>query len=378
VRLYFEIGEGCVTSFLLKGSDSMPDMTSTTSASKAENSSIHANAVFEGGGVRGIGHVGALSVAERQGYIFDHVAGTSAGAIIAALKAAGYSANEMHDIMREVDYNRFADQPNFDPLHVSEVFNFLARGGIHKGTYIEDFMREKLQAKGKERFGDLIIKGQENNPNLCLRYGLTVIASDISTGRMLRLPEDVSDSSIGKDPNDIDIARSVHMSASIPFFYVPVDLQLTNGNVSRIVDGGLLSNFPLFLFDEKETGCPTFGFRLVDSLPPGAVAQSEFFRPTNNPIQIMQALFSTLLKAHDKLYMDDHTYVRTIAIPVDGISSIQFNLTKEQADKLYQNGEEAAKQFFATWDFDAYTATYLSARQLPGRQERLHAEMKVA
>ncbi|HVB75413.1 MAG TPA: hypothetical protein VNE38_17840 [Ktedonobacteraceae bacterium] len=40
--------------------------------------------------------------------------------------------------------------------------------------------------------------------------------------------------------------------------------------------------------------------------------------------------------------MDDHTYVRTIAIPVDGISGTNFNLNANEADKLYQNGRNAA------------------------------------
>jgi NTE family protein len=52
------------------------------------------DAVFEGGGVKGIGLVGALAVTEAQGYEFENVAGTSAGAIIAALVAAGYRAGE--------------------------------------------------------------------------------------------------------------------------------------------------------------------------------------------------------------------------------------------------------------------------------------------
>lgn len=52
-----------------------------------------ADGVFEGGGVKGIGLVGALIVAEERGYTdWQRVAGTSAGAIVASLLAAGYSA----------------------------------------------------------------------------------------------------------------------------------------------------------------------------------------------------------------------------------------------------------------------------------------------
>ena len=56
---------------------------------------LKADAVFEGGGVKGIGLVGAVAVAEERGYQWVNVAGTSAGAIVAALLAAGYSAAEI-------------------------------------------------------------------------------------------------------------------------------------------------------------------------------------------------------------------------------------------------------------------------------------------
>lgn len=56
---------------------------------------LKADAVFEGGGVKGIGLVGAIAVAEEYGYRFVNVAGSSAGAIVAALLAAGYSAAEI-------------------------------------------------------------------------------------------------------------------------------------------------------------------------------------------------------------------------------------------------------------------------------------------
>lgn len=70
---------------------------------------LKADAVFEGGGVKGIGLVGALSVAEEKGYRWQNVAGTSAGAIVAGLVAAGYSAAELQEIMAELDYRKFKD-----------------------------------------------------------------------------------------------------------------------------------------------------------------------------------------------------------------------------------------------------------------------------
>ncbi len=186
----------------------------------------YAHAVFAGGGVRGIAHVGALEVAEHLGYRWQHVAGTSAGAIIAALVAAGYSAQELYAIMQEIDYSRFTTHPDYDLLHITELSNLLTYGGLHDATYIETFVREKLQTKGVHTFGDLLMPGQVQQHDLFQRYRLTVIVSDITQGRIVRFPQDAH--LYGLDPNALDVARAVRMSASIPFFFIP--LQLTDAN----------------------------------------------------------------------------------------------------------------------------------------------------
>src|SRR5262245_66612813 len=69
--------------------------------------------VFEGGGVRGIGLVGALSVIEEAGYEFVNLAGTSAGAIVSTLIAAGYKAAEIRAIIDGIDFKRMTDDAGF-------------------------------------------------------------------------------------------------------------------------------------------------------------------------------------------------------------------------------------------------------------------------
>src|SRR5579875_122873 len=333
-----------------------------------------ADAVLEGGGVRGIAHVGALSVAEEKGYRWRNVAGTSAGAFVAALMAADYSAGELYTIMSSLDFRRFARDRGFNWFFLREALNLLTRCGIHTGSYIEEFMREHLRAKKKSQFGDLITPGRENEPkDSRFRYRLTVIASDITSGCMLRLPQDALQ--YGIDPDDLNMALAVRMSASIPFFFMPINQQARDGTNCRIVDGGLLSNFPVSLFDVPgEPRHPTFGFHLVDSLPSSTNPWP--VNPTGNVLQVGKALLNTMLTAHDRLYMDDHTFVRTIVIPVNGISGTSFNLSREQTDMLYQNGRTAAEQFFSTWDFEAYKIAYRSGLPEKGRRERLHAEMQ--
>ena len=76
--------------------------------------------VFEGGGVRGIAHVGAICALAEKGYEWERVAGTSAGAIIAALVAAGYSCSELKTIITDIDYNKFTKKTFIDKIPLSE------------------------------------------------------------------------------------------------------------------------------------------------------------------------------------------------------------------------------------------------------------------
>ncbi|MFL5590473.1 MAG: patatin-like phospholipase family protein [Ktedonobacteraceae bacterium] len=336
------------------------------------NTTLYANAVFAGGGVRGIAHIGALKVAETLGYRWQHVAGTSVGAIVAALVAAGYTADELYQLMKSLDYKRFVDNSSFWLFRIPGLVNILTHGGLHSGSQVEAFMREMLRAKNKVTFRDMIVPGQENNADPILHYRLTVIASDITTGQILRLPQDAH--LYGIEPDDFEIARAVRMSSSIPFFFMPVQLRHRSGSHCRIVDGALLSNLPLFLFERPGTppDIPTFGFHLVNSSFPTV----EMSRESNGVISLLVALIKTMLNAHDKLYLDNAIYVRTIGIPVDGISATQFNLTPTQMEQLHENGQQAAKKFFSTWDFEAYKVTYGSANTPLSRLEQLHVAMK--
>jgi NTE family protein len=327
-----------------------------------------ADVVLEGGGMRGIAHVGALCATEARGYRWQHCAGSSAGALVAALLAAGYTAVELRAILAGVDFARFARDQGLRGCWSMQLARLLCKGGLHTGDYLETFLRAQLRAKGKSTFGDLVCAGQEHEPQTSLfRYRLIVIASDITNGRMLRLPQDLA--FYGQNPDELDIALAVRMSASIPFFYKPILGHDSAGRLYRIVDGGLLSNFPISIFDVAgEPAYPTLGLRLVDTLPvPAPLVPAQ-----ENLIQFGQALLNTMLTAHDRLYLDDHAYIRTIAIPVSGISGTQFDLSRAQIDLLYRNGEAAAERFFATWDFSAYKAAYRSAaKQLIIQRERV-------
>src|SRR4051812_30800047 len=94
------------------------------------------DAVFEGGGVKGIGLIGALTVVEEEGYKWGNLAGTSAGAIVASLVAAGYNAAELKTLISGLDYHEFKQATALDHIPLlGPVLNLFIKRGIYSGDY---------------------------------------------------------------------------------------------------------------------------------------------------------------------------------------------------------------------------------------------------
>lgn len=320
--------------------------------------------VFEGGGVKGIGLVGAVAVTEAKGLRFENVAGTSAGAIVASLIAADYTATELKRILESLDYNRFKDKGLIDRFPgIGPLLSLGFEKGIYEGDFFEKWLRDLLAAKGVQTFGDLVMEEYKDNPKY--RYRLQVIAADVSRGRMLALPNDIK--AYGIDPDKLSVARAVRMSMSIPFFFEPIILtDASTGELSYIVDGGVLSNYPVWLFDDETTDeppWPTLGYKLVepDEGKPHSI---------RGPISLFAALFSTMMEAHDARYIQDRDFARTIPVPTLGVRTTEFDISPERVQMLYQSGVQAADEFFQRWDFETYKARYCR-KQPPQRRERV-------
>jgi NTE family protein len=104
-----------------------------------------ADLVLEGGGVKGIALVGAAEVLEEHGYLFQRIAGTSAGAIVGALLAAGISAQRLVEIMSEVEYLKFQDGPFITRFPLGKAAMVIAQNGIYRGEYLKTWLQDLLQ-----------------------------------------------------------------------------------------------------------------------------------------------------------------------------------------------------------------------------------------
>jgi NTE family protein len=330
-----------------------------------------ADLVFEGGGVKGIGLAGAYSALTARGCSPKSVAGTSAGAITAALVAAGFSSAELDVILREIPFDKFKDKAWEDRLPGGHVVSLLQDHGIYEGKFFRDWMAGLLARKGITKFGQLANPDAESDSQ---RYRLRVIASDVTHRRMLILPNDAAH--LGIDPDEMEIADAVRMSMSIPIFFEPVvHRNPQTGEDHVIVDGGMLSNFPVWLFDREgaEPRWPTFGLLLVEpdpKVPIGARLPGEQHGVKRGSlVDYVKSLASTMMDAHDRLYVERANFARTIPIPTLGVGTTEFDITPERVRALYDSGHRAASDFLDHWDFAAYIEEFRRGKQHPRRAD---------
>lgn len=335
----------------------------------------YADLVFEGGGVKGIGLAGAFAALTQRGFQPKSVAGTSAGAITAALVAAGYTSEELDDILLKLPFADFKDTDLSDRLGLpGQALSILRDKGIYEGEFLRGWISGLLDGKGITRFGDLAIEDAEDPSK---GYRLKVIASDVTHRRMLVLPDDAPH--LGLDPNEMEIAYAVRMSMSIPIFFEPVVHENPRtGEEHLIVDGGMLSNFPVWIFDAhgREPRWPTFGLMLVEPDPKVPIGHrledAEGDHERGSLMDYLKSLASTMMAAHDRLYLENATFARTIPIPTLGVGTTEFDIGPERVKALYDSGRSAAESFLDKWDFEAYIEEFRRGKEPPGRRESLH------
>lgn len=276
--------------------------------------------VLEGGGVKGIGYVGAIKKLEQLGVMdnIEHVAGSSAGGITALLVGLGEPSNGIESIMEQLDFTSFQDRKNPFWTQVAElahiqkgirivgsaieavpvvghvasgvrqVANKVGQGvtaaedmatvvlsnrpGLYKGQAFHDWAKQIIAKKlgnPNATFADLE-RLRELNPEL---KAMTFTGTNISTGELMYFDAE-------NTPN-MRIADAVRITMSFPgafepyqvkFYkgqviydeeleYLPVD-ELVNVQVFDFADGGIMNNCPMEYFDQNKF------------IPPGSRASS--------------------------------------------------------------------------------------------------------
>lgn len=186
--------------------------------------------VLSGGGAKGFAHIGVLKVLEQEGVKIDYIGGTSMGAIIGGLYAAGYTADQLDSIFKSVDTDAllqdyiprnsksFYEKRNDEIYALQLPFDDFKIGSpvsLSKGMYNYNLLNKLLMHVRYEKdFSKLPV------PFLC-------IATDVVTGNQVILEEG-------------NLPQSILASGAFPSLYTPVEI-----NDQLLIDGGVVNNYPI-------------------------------------------------------------------------------------------------------------------------------------
>ena len=195
-----------------------------------EKKDLKVGLVLSGGGAKGFAHIAVLKTLEEAGVRVDYIGGTSMGAIIGALYASGYSANQLDSIVKSVDFEKIlSDQiprkskPFYEKesgekyaLSLPIIYNKVGiPKALSEGQNVLNLLTKLTQHVGNiTDFNDLPI------PFVC-------IATNLETGKQEIL-------------NKGFLPEAVKASGSFPTLLAPVEI---DGKL--LTDGGIVNNFPV-------------------------------------------------------------------------------------------------------------------------------------
>ena len=326
------------------------------------------NLVFEGGGVKGIAYLGVLDVLKEREIIsgIERIGGTSAGAINAILLGLGFTSKETRDILWSLDFKSFMDA-SWGVIRNTE--RLIEEFGWYKGDFFRDWIGKLIREKtgnSESTFADIEAMKEKRKFK-----SLYFMGTNLSTS--------FSEVFSAEHTPRACVADAVRISMSIPLFFA--SKRSTRGDV--YVDGGLLDNYPVKLFDRKkyvhsqnfrETAYykatnkqlaalerpvsnyvynkETLGFRLDtkeeivvfrDHAEPPHKKIDDFFSYT-------WALIHTVLEAQLSAHLHSDDWARTVYIDTLGVSTTDFDLSDPKKKALVKSGKTGALEYFKWYD----------------------------
>ncbi|MBQ3759087.1 MAG: patatin-like phospholipase family protein [Synergistaceae bacterium] len=208
--------------------------------------------VLSGGGVKGFAHLGVMETLELNGVPIVGIVGTSMGALMGALRASGYSTKDIHGILKELDL------PSLLSENTGPMFVFTGNDRRAK-TNTVSLLTYKKQGDQKGPKGLLtgdklytyfsqLMKHVTETDFYHLPIPYAAVATDINTGEKVVLKEG-------------NLAAAMRASMSIPMVFEPwrIDDHL-------LVDGGIVSNLPVYTAKELFPGIPIVAVDISDNM----------------------------------------------------------------------------------------------------------------
>ncbi len=276
--------------------------------------------VLTGGGLRSLGHYGALEVLEERGLLRNvkEYIGVSAGALIGFCMMLGYSISELKKAVLEFDFSILQS------AHPELVLDFFSKYGVDSGELLEKFLYSLLRIKGYPidlTFGQWVTI----NPS-----GLRLRCFACNLNRC-----EMKEFSTEKTP-DTSFVFALRSSMCLPMYFTPTRDSNTG---DYLVDGGLIHNFPMNYIteEEKETALGIsflYTKNKVEEIPDFVAFLAQLYNCGFNP-RTYQVQKENLL--------------RCIIIPTGQMSAYNFDLSTEAREELITLGIKAAEEYCDTY-----------------------------
>ncbi|MDX1390825.1 MAG: patatin-like phospholipase family protein [Rheinheimera sp.] len=267
---------------------------------KQADSTAEVVPIFSGGGTRLSCYIGILQALQDMGLHFRHLVGVSGGSIVAALYAANWSLEDIKAMALTTDFRQFWS---------FSLTSLLRSGGLCNGNNLESWLDKQLKGV---TFAEL---PQE----------LHVLATDINGGGPVVFNRRLT-------PN-LKVSKAVRFSMSIPLFF---SFQAFENHI--MTDGVILSEDALH-HDWSGAGTPLVCFRLRSDAEVRPLRASRYF-PL---VSYIFMLIRTFMNAVSREYVHAEHWHNTVVVNTGSISSVDFALSLEQKQHLYQIGYETAK-----------------------------------
>ena len=277
--------------------------------------------IFEGGGVAGIAHLGVLQALGQDSLnSIETVAGSSAGAVIAALVAIKVPVKDMEKLVKEIDFNTCIPLIPQNPLIAAEnSYRLMRQFGLIDSTllyYKFESIIERYTLTSKITFKQLYT---------LTKIKLTLTATNISIGKTVYFNHILT-------PN-ISVSKVIQMSISYPIVFTPIRYKN-----QYYIDGGVLANLPLASLDKECERSKTLCSRLSNYENNSMIKIKSF-------VNYLQALIWQTVLKHARMNnmqniaLNEFSYVD---INVNHISTFEQNL---DIDELLQLGRDAYKRY---------------------------------
>lgn len=308
---------------------------------------------LSGGGAKGLAHIGILKAIDSAGLKVDYLTGTSMGSIIGGLYAAGYSAAQLENIARKSDWSEMLSNQSSLRGIVMEEKEEYSKYAVELPWVNNGFRLPSGVVEGEElwlKFSELFFPVYNIKDFSRFSIPFKCISADIETGEAV-----VSDSG--------EIITAVRASMAIPSLFTAIE-----HNGKRLVDGGVVRNFPVR--DVKEMGADiVIGSRVATGLLPK--------ERVNNALQILMQIvfFKEAATSKDDIKLCD-IY---IPMPLDNYTAASFGKAHELLEYGLNEGRKLYPQFRALADSldNIYGKRYIQQDRLPKVDSIFITELEV-